>query len=220
MSRYFPDRATAGLELAKQLNKYRYENVAVLALSPGSVLVAEQIAVQLHAVLMLLLIEDVSVSASDPTVVGTLDPRGEFMYNNMFSAGQLEELNMEYHSSIEANKLERFQHMHRVLGEHGIIDDKLLYGRTVIVVSSGLKTGLSAEAAANYLRPIHTQKIVAAVPVASIDAVDRLHIITDEIHCLSVVEQYLDTDHYYDKNDVPSTEEVITKIDSIIKNWQ
>lgn len=220
MSQYFKDRASAGLELANQLAKLRYENVAVLALSAGSVLVAEQIASQLHAVLMMLLIEDINLSVNDPTIVGTLDPRGEFMYNKMYSAGELEEWTTEFHSSIEESKLSRFQHMHRLLGENGIVDDKLLYGRTVILVSSGLKTGLSAEAAANYLKPIHTERIVAAVPVASVAAVDRLHIITDEIHCLSVVEQYLDTNHYYDNNDVPSTEEVITKINEIISNWQ
>ncbi len=219
-SSYFKDRSTAGFELAQKLEKYRFENTVVIALSPGSVLVAEQIAARLHAVLMMLLIQNVNVSDRDPTVIGTMDTRGDFMFNNMYSAGEIEEWTSEFHGSIEENKMQKNTQMHKLLGEHGIVDDAMLHGRTIILVSSGLKTGLSVGAALNYLKPIKTEKIIAAVPVASINAIDRLHIITDEIQCLSVVENYLDTDHYYEDNHVPPTEEIVAKIDQIIKNWQ
>ena len=219
MAHYFKDRATAGVALSKPLSKYRYDNTAVLALSPGSVLVAEQIAAELHAVLMMLLIEDVQLSQNDSTIIGTLDPRGQFMYNGAYSAGELEEWNSEFHASIEEDKMAKFSTMHRLLGENGIVDDKLLYGRKVILVSSGLKTGLSVASAVNYLKPIKTDMLIAAVPVATVAAVDRLHILTDEIHCLSVVEDYFDTNHYYENNDVPPTELIISKINEIIKNW-
>ncbi len=220
MANYFKDRATAGAQLAQALSKYRFDNTAVLALSPDSVLVAEQIAAELHAVLMLLLIENVQLSESDKTIIGTINPHGEFTYNNMYSAGEIEELTSEYHESIEQGKFDKYAAMHRLLGEHGIVDDTLLYGRKVILVSSGLKSGMSIESAVNYLKPIKVDKIIAAVPVASVEAADKLHILTDEIHCLSVVEDFFETNHYYDKNDIPSTEIIISKIDQMIKNWR
>ena len=48
---YFESRAQAGYMLAEQLvERYRYENCAVVALSDGSVQVGEQIAGYLHCI--------------------------------------------------------------------------------------------------------------------------------------------------------------------------
>src|SRR6266516_2155357 len=52
---YFHDRAEAGDKLADELIGYRWENTAVLALSPGGVAVGERIAARLHCTLSLLL---------------------------------------------------------------------------------------------------------------------------------------------------------------------
>ena len=55
---YFESRSQAGAILADQvLEKYRYENCAVVAIGEGGVLIGEQIAVKLHCVLMMLLSE-------------------------------------------------------------------------------------------------------------------------------------------------------------------
>ena len=59
---YFESRAQAGQLLAAQVvDKYRYENCAVVALTEGGVLVGEQIAAQLHCVLMMLVTENIDV---------------------------------------------------------------------------------------------------------------------------------------------------------------
>ena len=59
---YFESRSQAGAKLADQvLEKYRYENCAVVALGEGGVLVGEQIAVKLHCVLMMLLSEEIDI---------------------------------------------------------------------------------------------------------------------------------------------------------------
>jgi predicted phosphoribosyltransferase len=51
---YFKSRAQAGQQLAAELlEKYRYENCAVVAMSDGAVLVGEQIANSLHCVFSL-----------------------------------------------------------------------------------------------------------------------------------------------------------------------
>ncbi|QWQ31571.1 hypothetical protein KOY49_00940 [Candidatus Minimicrobia vallesae] len=49
---HFESRSQAGAILADQvLEKYRYENRAVVAIGEGGVLIGEQIAVKLHCVL-------------------------------------------------------------------------------------------------------------------------------------------------------------------------
>jgi len=72
---YFHSRAEAGQKLAAELQKFRYENVAVVALSDGAAIVAEQIAVSLHCVLTLLLSENVRMPG-EHSALGTVTQGG------------------------------------------------------------------------------------------------------------------------------------------------
>ena len=56
--------------------------------------------------------------------------------------------------------------------------------------------------------------------MASVELVDKVHLIADELHILDVKANYLDTDHYYEVNDLPTHEETIAKINQIIANWR
>ena len=72
----------------------------------------------------------------------------------------------------------------------------------------------------DFLKPVRIQRLVIATPVASVELVDKVHLIADELHILDVKPNYLDTNHYYDQNDLPSHEETIAKINQIILNWR
>ena len=55
-----------------------------------------------------------------------------------------------------------------------------------------MSSGFSLEAASGL--PQDSQvfgRIIVATPFANIEAVDRMHILTDEIHCLSIIENYI-----------------------------
>lgn len=216
---YFKDRSEAGKKLAERLADYRYENTAIVALSDGAVIVAEEIAIKLHCVMTLLLTEDIKLPG-ELDALAVVDQNGGFTYNSMFSAGQLEGFTSEYQSYIEQTKREKFSQINRLLSDGGIIDRSLLQGRHVILVADGLPTGISLDAAIQYLKPIKTESIIIAVPVASVGAVDKMHLMTDKIVCLSVVESYIITDHYYENNDMPTHEKIIKTIQSIVLNWK
>ena len=217
---YFESRTEAGLQLASLLtSKYRYENCAVVALSDGAVLVGEQIAAALHCILTLLLIEDIEVPGESVSF-GGVSQSGGFTYNGMFSAGELEEYTSEFHGYLDEKKREAFQKINRLLGDGGLIDKAMLLDRTVILIADGLDNGASIDVAMDFLKPIRTQKIVVATPVASIPAVDKLHLLADEIHILDVKENYMGVDHYYTDNTIASHEETVAKINQIILNWR
>jgi predicted phosphoribosyltransferase len=74
--------------------------------------------------------------------------------------------------------------------------------------------------AVEFLKPIATEKLIVAVPFASVQAVDRMHVLADDLYCLNVMEDYIDTDHYYDKQDVPDHETVLKTIEQIILKWK
>jgi len=217
---YFESRAQAGKMLAEQLvEKYRYENCAVIALSDGAVQVGEQIASALHCILTMLLIEDIQVPGEDMSFWG-VSQNGGFTYNGMFSAGEIEEYTGEFHGYLEEQKREAFQRINRLLGEGGIIDNDMLRDHTIILVADGLDNGASLDVAVDFLKPIRINKLVVATPVASIPAVDKLHTLADELHVLDVRENFMGINHYYEQNDIPTHEETIAKINQIVLNWR
>ncbi len=199
--------------------KYRYENCAVLAVSDGAVLVAEQIAMQLHCSLTMLLIEDIEVPGESLSF-GAISQNGNFTYNGMFSPGEITEYTSEFHGYLEEQKREKMQRINRLLGDGGSIDRDLLRDRAVIIVLDGVNDGAAIDVALDFLKPIRLTKLIVAAPVASIPAVDKMHVLADELHILDVKENYMGTDHYYDDNTIPSHEETIQKINQIILNWE
>lgn len=217
---YFESRSEAGLKLADVLvDRYRYENCAVVALSDGAVLVGEGIASALHCILTMLLIEDIQVPGESLSF-GGVSQSGGFTYNGMFSAGEIEEYTSEFHGYLDEQKREAFQRINRLLGDGGLIDKTMLLDRTVILVADGLDNGASIDVAMDFLKPIRTQKIVVATPVASIPAVDKLHMSADEIHILDVKENFMGVNHYFTDNTIPSHEETVAKINQIVLNWR
>lgn len=216
---YFDSRVAAGTLLAKQIaEKYKNENCAVVALSDGAVMVGAQIALELHCVLTMLLTDAIQLPHEQTAIAG-INQDGSFTYNNYYSPGEIEEFVSEYRTFIEQEKMNRMQAMHRMQGKHGLIRKDLLRNHTVILVSDGLSNGFSLDLAAEYLKPIKVKRLIVATPLASVPAVDRMHILADEIYCLSVLEDYMTTDHYYETQDVPSHEAVIKSIEEIVAHW-
>ena len=205
-----------GAQLAK---KYRYENCAVVALNDGGVMVGAQIASQLHCVLMLLLSSEINLPL-EPEAIAGITAGGELAYNQRYSQGETDELVGEYFGLIEQEKLRQMHDMNSLLGDGGVIDKNLLKGHNVIVVSDGLKSGFPLDLAAEFLKPISIDRFIVATPLASVKAVDRMHIVTDEIYCLSVIEDFISVDHYYDKQDVPDHAAVLKIIKQIISSWR
>ena len=217
---YFESRVHAGVVLASQLyDQYRYENTAVVSLSEGGVLVGEQIASYLHSVLTMLLIEDIPVPGEDQ-LFGGVSQGGDFTYNSTFSAGEVDEYTSEFHGYLAEKKREAFQKINRLLGEGGYVDHAMLRDRNIILVSDGFEDVSDVDVAMEFLKPVRYHKLIIAAPIATVSAVDRLHVIADELHILDVKQNYISTDHYYDQNSLPSHEEILQKINSIVLHWR
>jgi len=218
---YFESRSQAGVILAEQiLEQYRYENCAVVALSNGAVLVGEQIAWRLHCVLMLLLNEAIDIPGENLTF-GAMSETGKLTVNSQFTDGQKQHYINEFHGFFEEEKRKTYQRINRLLGDGGVVDKDMLRERTVILVSDGFDSDLSSlDVALDFIKSIRIEKLVVVAPVASVVAVDRLHISADEIHILDVKENFMGVDHYYEDNNLPSREDTITKINQIILNWR
>lgn len=217
---YFPNRQVAGELLADQLvERYRFEDCTVVALSDGAVMVGAQIAARLHCLLSMLLVSPIQLQG-EYDVLAQINHFGGVTFNDMYSAGELEEIKGENYNYIEQQKLQKLFEMNSLLGQGGIISAELIRNRNIIVVSDGLSSGFSMHAAAEYLKPIKIKRLVMVTPFASVQAVDQMHILADEIACINVLEDVISVNHYYDDNTLPPHETVVEVIEDIVLNWK
>lgn len=217
---YFESRQQAGGVLAQQLlEKYRYENSAVLATSLGGVLVGEPIAQLLHCPISVLISEGVDIPG-EGLQIGSVAQTGQFSYNDNLSRFEINEYRNEFYGYFEEQKRQTFQKINRMIGDGGLCDREMLRGRNVILVSDGFDDQTLLGAVFDFLKPVLIDRLIAVAPVASVGAVNRLHAIVDEIDILDVKQNFFGLDHYYEDNYLPSQDEIIDRINQNILNWQ
>lgn len=206
--------------LAQRLEaRYRYENTAVLALNDGGVVVGAQIAAQLHCVLGMVLTSEIQLPR-EPFSIGSVNSEGMFTYNSDYSAGEIEDMQGEFRGYIEEQKLTKLHEMNALLGRGGLMRKDLLRGHNVILVADGLRGGSMLAAAEEFLKPVAIERLVVATAMADAKALDKVHIMADEIQCLSVVDDTFDLNHYFEKNDVPDHQTIVKIIENIILHWK
>jgi putative phosphoribosyl transferase len=217
---YFASRLQAGRMLASQLlEKYRYENCAVIALSDGGAMIGAQIASELHCIMTMLLTAEIMLPR-EPNAIAGITSEGNVAFNQYYTKGEIDEMMGDYFNFVEQEKFNKMHDMNRLIGVGGLIDKKLLREHNLILVSDGLKTGFALDLAAEFLKPVAYQKLIIVTPFASVQAVDRMHVMADEIICLNVLENYISTNHYYDIDDTPDHEVVIKTIEDIVLKWK
>lgn len=217
---YFASRAQAGRQLAQKLtDKYRYENCAVVALNDGGVIVGAQIAAALHCVIGMVLTKEITLPRETRSV-GSISSSGAFNYNSDYSSGEISEMQSEFRSYIEEQKLTKLHEMNQMLGAGGLMHKNLLTGHNVILVADGIRGSSLLAAAELFLKPIRIERLIIVTPLADLRALDTIHVMADEIHCLDVVDSTFELDHYFDDNTMPDHETIVKTIENIVLQWQ
>ncbi len=204
--------------LADKLTKYKSQNIIIVALDPNSAVVAAQVAMKLHSSLLLYVIRDIFLPGETKAIAG-MGSGDIFTYNKAYTEGEIDEFNQEYHQYIEQERMEKSHELHALMGHDGEINKDMLRHRTVILIADGLPNGFKLNVVADYLKHIAIEKLVIVTPLASVEAIDRMHMIGDEILILSPVAEYMNTDHYYENNVLPDVEGVIKMMRNISFGW-
>jgi putative phosphoribosyl transferase len=203
---------------AKLVRKYRHEECAILALDDGGVIIGAQLANKLHCIMMLLMTDEIRLPL-EPDAIAGITSSGEFAYNTRYSTGEIEELALEYRGLIEQEKLASMHELNRILSRGSVVNKRLLKNKVIIIISEGFKSGFPLDLALAYLKSVNFKKLVIATPLASVESVDRMHVAADEIYCLSVVGDYIDTNHYYDKLDIPDHDSIVRTLKEVLLRW-
>ena len=202
----FTNRTEAGRRLAERLEKYANRNdVLVLGIPRGGLLVAFAVAQALHAPLDVLLLRKLGVPAHEELAFGAIASGGvrvldwDTLYELSISPSQVEAV-----TARERSELER-----RELAYRGSRPALSATGKTVILVDDGVATGASMLAAIRALRQMQPAQVVVAVPVAPPIVCDRLSREADEFVCVAAPSHFVAVGQFYDDFSQVSDEEVI-----------
>ncbi len=135
---YFEDRLEAGRELAKRLSRYLDDDVIVASLSESSRGIAKIIARELHGRDTDVISKAISLPGSTSTL-GTVDQEGHFTYNRRLSEGEIAEYSSEFHSYIEAEKINKTHEINRESLRGSAMNREELANHIIILTADGIK---------------------------------------------------------------------------------
>jgi putative phosphoribosyl transferase len=175
----FGTRSDAGRCLGHRLGHRRGGDAVVVGVTRGGVRVAQTVAAALAAPLDMVVAQRVvdpflsrTVGAVVDGVVTTLD-----VPDSRGAGFSLERLPL----ATEALVADIERRARWIRGGRAPED---LGGRTAVVVDDGVVTGMTARAACRAVRLRGAQRVVLAVPVASVDALCGLQDVAEEIVCI------------------------------------
>jgi putative phosphoribosyl transferase len=171
----YEDRIAAGRQLAQLLLPTRDSRALVLALPPGGVIVAGEVARALRLSLDVLVAREIAIRPYPALVAGALSEGGGLCLNRAVFRLPDASLNAFWH---EARRT-----AHEIAALVGLYRHErslpVLQRRSVILVDDGLGDGLVQLAALRALRRMHAARCVVATPYATPDAIQRVAWRTD-----------------------------------------
>lgn len=174
-------RVAAGRRLAQLLQVYRGSRALVLALPPGGVPVAGEIARALRLQVDALVASELFLPQYSSVAVGALSEGGGLVFNRtvlrmpgitMAAVWQVAQLQREHIAQLA----QIYRHGRSL---------PMLYRRPVILVDDGLGSGLAQLAMLQALRHVHAQSCIVASPGGAAAAIERVRQSCDEFVTLA-----------------------------------
>ncbi|MDR6435949.1 putative phosphoribosyltransferase [Paenarthrobacter nicotinovorans] len=214
MGMRFKDRAEAGRRLAEALPQLREQpDTIVLGLARGGVPVAAAAATALYLPYGAVLVRKLGIPGRDETAFGALAwsqgdvlriinrPLKELILAHGISQSALD--------AVEAN--ERSELLRRAQAYPGIGHD--LRGKTVVLVDDGLATGATMRAAVEAVRSAGARTVIAAVPVASLEASTSLARVCDFVMALHTPGKFHAVGAFYEHFGQLTDADVVSRLE-------
>jgi putative phosphoribosyl transferase len=189
----FEDRKDAGRQLAERLARYEDENSIILALPRGGVPVGYEIARALAAPLDIFIARKLGAPGRRELGIGAVAQGGVRVLNARIV--QALDVREEYIERVAAKETAEIERRLRLL--RGDRPEPEVRGRTVILVDDGLATGVTARAAILALRRRVPRRLVLAVPVGALQAIETIRSEADELVCLKVPSDLMAIGFWY-----------------------
>lgn len=189
----FTDRAEAGQRLANELTRYSGQAV-VYALPRGGVTIGAEIARELGDSLSLIFVRKLGHPYDPEYAVGAVAEDAEPVLNDT----EISDISEAWLARmIRKGWLENARRRREYFPTD--YQEPSAKEKVAILVDDGMATGLTMRAAAKSVRQRQPKKIVVAVPVASLDAIEGLHEFANEVVLLDDPANFVGAVgmHYY-----------------------
>ncbi|MGP0222941.1 phosphoribosyltransferase [Paenarthrobacter sp. NCHU4564] len=214
MGMRFRDRAEAGQRLAEGLPQFRERpHTVVLGLARGGVPLAAAAASALYLPFGAVLVRKLGIPGRSETAFGALAwSQGDVVrlinrpLKDHIQALGISEAALE---AVEAH--ERAELVRRAREYPGVDHD--LRGKTTILVDDGLATGATMRAAVEAVRSAGARTVVAAVPVASLEAATSLGRVCDLVHALHIPGKFNAVGAFYEHFEQLTDAEVMKQLE-------
>jgi putative phosphoribosyl transferase len=202
----YRNRPEAGRLLAAELGRYKSgRDVLVLGLARGGLPVAAEVASALDAPLDVLVVRKLGAPMQPELAIGAIAADGTRVLNEEIIRDlALSTYSIDLITQREQAEVERRERVYR--SGRPALD---LKDRIVILVDDGLATGSTMLAAVRFASKRSPKKVVLAVPVGSIQALEMLRAEVDESVCLATPEWFYALGEWY--RDFPQVTDIEVK---------
>ncbi|NTU89304.1 MAG: phosphoribosyl transferase [Actinobacteria bacterium] len=206
----FVDRKDAGIKLARALSKYKLDDVVVLALPRGGVVLGAEIAKELNAPLDLMITKKIGHPSNPEYAICAIAEEGSPVCNSAEVAFADSRWLDDETNRVRAEIKRRRE---TYLGNR---EPQSIEGKTAIIVDDGIATGLTMFAAIGEVKRRNPKKVVVAIPVTPADTARRLKAAVDDLVSLEIDPLYLGAvGAYYEDFRQVEDDEVISLLDSV-----
>jgi putative phosphoribosyl transferase len=202
----FKNRNDAGVQLAFKLNNYKdKEELLVLALPRGGIIVGYEIASYLNCPIDVIIVRKLGFPGNPELAIGAISENGSIILDKdiISSFGISEEYIQEEiyrHKSLIEGRVNLYR-------KGNTLPD--FKGKIVILVDDGVATGATMKVAISTIRSEEIKRLVVAIPVASPEIAKELFVLADEFICLEAPYGFISVGSYYQNFDQVSDDDVI-----------
>jgi predicted phosphoribosyltransferase len=206
----FSDRIDAGQRLASALMEYKRNDLIILAIPRGGVIVAHEVAKKLEASLDIVIPRKIRAPSQPELAIGAVTQDGTTLLNTEI----IHHLNVS-ESYLQEEKQIQIEEINRRMRKYrGDRKSVVLNGKVVILIDDGIATGATVRAAIRSIRKQKPMSIIIAVPVGPRDTIEKVKKEADEVVCLDTPEPFFAISQFYRRFNQTSDEKVIRLLES------
>lgn len=189
----FQDRVESGRRLAERLRGYAGEDIVLIAIPRGGVVVAAEVSKALKAPLDIIIPRKIGAPQNEELAIGAVAGPNEVIINwPLVSSLNISDEYIKTATERELREIERRRKLY--LGDS---PELKITGKTAVIIDDGLATGSTARAAIKAAKAKNPRKVILAVPVAPQETVDQLTREVDELICLLVPPYFYAVGQFY-----------------------
>jgi putative phosphoribosyl transferase len=200
----FQNRIDAGEKLAErllglkqsQLNETGQQDIVIVAIPRGGVIIGDVIASKLDARLDIVVSRKIGAPDNSELAIGAVMPDGSYFSNQEIV--EMRNIPLDYielQASAQVKEIDRRLMSYRGTKEY----DNEFEGKTVVLVDDGIATGATILASARWIKnEQHCKKLVIAGPVAPREILGDLNQVADEVIVLYTPEPFIAIGRFYE----------------------